>query len=378
VSDTNRALAQRLLDHLANGTTDSADGIDEIAVANYADPAQWEREMSAVFGAVPLVSAVSAQIPSPGDYRAVEMAALPVLTVRQPDGSVRAFANVCRHRGSILVGEGCGSAKRFTCPYHRWSYDGAGSLVGIPGREVFGEIDDQTRGLVELPCEERCGLVFVKTDPTASLDLDEWLAGYETALDDLHLDEMVYFTEREVTGPNWKVAFDGYVDGYHLDKLHKETLGRIYLGSAMTVDAWGPHQRVAFPTRALAKMQSVPETESAAVDNIGLVHTIFPHVSIAGGHGQDLMISQLIPGPTPDRSRTIQTHLVTKPLETEEDVARATAQANFLELVVREEDYATGLGIQRALSSGVNDTFVFGSNELANQNFHRWVERLTG
>ena len=62
--------------------------------------------------------------------------------------------------------------------------------------------------------------------------------------------------------------------------------------------------------------------------------------------------------------------------ETDEDLARATAQVDFLERVVRDEDYATGLGIQRALRSGINDTFVFGRNELANQNFHRWVEQL--
>jgi phenylpropionate dioxygenase-like ring-hydroxylating dioxygenase large terminal subunit len=378
VTDPNRALAQRLLDHLANGTTDQADQTAEISVSNYADADQWSREMASVFDSVPLLSALSAQIPNPGDYRAVEMASMPVLTVRQADGSVRAFANVCRHRGSIVVGEGCGSAKRFTCPYHRWSYDGAGSLVGIPGRDVFGEIDDATRGLAELPCKERCGLVFVMTDPDASLDLDAWLAGYETALGDLHLDELEYFCEREVSGPNWKVAFDGYVDGYHLDKLHSETLGRMYLGSAMTVDAWGPHQRVAFPTRALAKMEKLPDGDFDSVDHIGLVHTIFPHVSIAGGHGQDLMVSQLIPGPTPDRSRTIQTHLVGRRPETKEEIAQATAHVDFLELVVREEDYATGLGIQRALSSGANDTFVFGRNELANQNFHRWVERLAG
>ncbi|MCH7790569.1 MAG: aromatic ring-hydroxylating dioxygenase subunit alpha, partial [Acidobacteria bacterium] len=342
MTDPNRALAQRLLNHLTNGTTDQADEISEIAVSNYEDADQWSREMASVFNSVPLVSALSAQIVNPGDYRAVEMASLPVLTVRQPDGSVRAFANVCRHRGSIVVSEGCGSAKRFTCPYHRWSYDRSGSLVGIPGREVFGEIDDATRSLTELACEERCGLVFVMTDPSASLDLDVWLAGYETALDDLHLSELDYFCEREVTGPNWKVAFDGYVDGYHLDKLHRKTLGRMYLGSAMTVDAWGPHQRVAFPTRKLAKLTELPEGDFDAVDHIGLVHTIFPHVSIAGGHGQDLMVSQLIPGPTPELSRTIQTHLVSRRPETDEDLARATAQVDFLERVVRDEDYATG------------------------------------
>src|SRR5947208_1813567 len=63
--------------------------------------------------------------------------------------------------------------------------------------------------------------------------------------------------ERELQGPNWKVAFDGYVDGYHLDILHKDTLGRDVVGNVITCDAWGPHQRVAFARRNIVELQDI-------------------------------------------------------------------------------------------------------------------------
>ncbi len=104
---------------------------------------------------------------------------------------------------------------------------------------------------------------------------------------------------------------------------------------------------------------------------------MFPHVSVAGNGGRGAMVSQLIPGPTPDRSRTIQTHVIAKNAS-EEERAATIQRADFLEWVVNEEDYKTGLGIQSALASGANTEFVFGRNEPGNQMFHRWVDDLIG
>ena len=144
----------------------------------------------------------------------------------------------------------------------------------------------------------------------------------------------------------------------------------------MAADAWGPHQRLAFPQRSIEELRDTPEAQWPALGHLGVVHTVFPHVSVAGGRGVPTMVSQLFPGPTPDRSRTVQTHLVPAPLETDAAREAMDGAVEFLLRVVRDEDYATGLGIQRALSSGANEHFVFGRNEPCNQNFHRWVDRL--
>ena len=102
---------------------------------------------------------------------------------------------------------------------------------------------------------------------------------------------------------------------------------------------------------------------------------MFPHLSIAGNGGLGMMVSTLSPGPTPDRSRTTQTHVIV-PGATDEERKTTLERADFLEYVVTEEDYRTGFGIQRGLTSGANTEFVFGRNEPGNQRFHQWVDRL--
>jgi phenylpropionate dioxygenase-like ring-hydroxylating dioxygenase large terminal subunit len=245
----------------------------------------------------------------------------------------------------------------------------------VSGRSTFGDLDTAQRGLTELPCAERAGFVFAVLDPTATLDADAWLAGYDEVLSALGLDTVELLDERVLVGPNWKVAYDGYVDGYHLDILHKDTLGKDVMGNIMTVDAWGPHQRVAFARRNLHELRDVPRGEWQAGGHMGLVHTVFPHVSVAGNGGTGMMVSQLIPGPTPDRSRTIQSHVIVADAS-EEQRKQTMLRADFLEYVVTEEDYKTGLGIQAALASGANAEFLFGRNEPGNQRFHEWVDRL--
>ncbi len=366
-------VAGRLLTHLDENTTDSLGATFTVPVEHYLDPDRWEREIEAIFRNRPVVSAMSAHLPTSGAYRAIEIAGIPVLTVRQPDGGVRAFINACRHRGALVVEEGCGHSRRFTCPYHAWTYDTGGALVGVSGRNKFGDLDTDTHGLTELACQELSGFVFVVLRPGSTLDLDQWLGGYDVALDQLGLADMELLDERTIVGPNWKIAFDGYVDGYHLDLLHRDTLGVDVLGNVMTWDAWGPHQRVAFARRNTHELRDIPPADWAPTKHLGLVHTVFPHVSIAGNGGQGAMVSQLLPGPTSDRSRTVQTHLIAK-TATEHERAETMKRVDFLEWVVREEDYKTGLGIQSALASGANTEFVFGRNEPGNQMFHQWVD----
>ncbi len=368
-------VAGRLLTHLDEGTTDSLPGTHTVSVTDYLDPSRWDREVSSLFRKRPIVAALSAHLPEAGSYRAIEIAGVPVLTVRQPDGGVNGFINACRHRGAQVVPPGVGHGRRFTCPYHAWSYDTRGALVGISGRTKFGDVDTDTHGLTELPCEERGGMVFAILDPAAELDLDSWLGGYDRVLDVLGLANMELLDERVLIGPNWKIAYDGYVDGYHLDILHKDTLGLDTMGNVMTWDAWGPHQRVAFARRITHELREIPPAEWKPAKHVGFVHTVFPHVSVAGNGGRGAMVSQLMPGPTSDRSTTVQTHLIAKNA-TDEERAETIKRADFLEWVVNEEDYKTGLGIQSGLASGANTEFTFGRNEPGNQMFHRWVDEL--
>jgi phenylpropionate dioxygenase-like ring-hydroxylating dioxygenase large terminal subunit len=126
-------MARRNLAHVKAGTVDQATGIVRVPARHYLDPQRAQAERERIFLRLPLVLGFSCELREPGAYRALEAAGVPVLLTRGGDGRVRAFLNVCSHRGAIVVDEGSGCASRFSCPYHGWSYDGEGRLVGIAG-----------------------------------------------------------------------------------------------------------------------------------------------------------------------------------------------------------------------------------------------------
>jgi len=354
-----------------------------VPASNYYDPQRWELEMARIFRRTPLVLGFSAEFREQNSYKAIEVAGTPVLIVRSTDGELRAFVNMCSHRGAVVVEPGSGTSRRFTCPYHAWNYDTAGNLVGILDRETFGEIDVDCHGLTPLPCVERSGIVFVKLEPGGSMDIDAHLCGYDAMLDHLGVADAWFVGSQTADGPNWKVAYDGYLDFYHLPILHKNTFGPDYANTAI-YDAWGPHQRVTSPDHRMLAVGELDETDWSDRHLTGGVWTIFPHVSIAGfdvlldgveGGGRMYMISTLYPGATPDTSVTYQNFLATfEP--TEEFAAAIAAQREFLLGVVVDEDYFTGNRIQRALKTNAKPNVIFGRNEAGGQRFHGWVDQL--
>jgi phenylpropionate dioxygenase-like ring-hydroxylating dioxygenase large terminal subunit len=374
--DATVALAKRMLALYEAGTTDQADEVYRVPAANYVDAHRWKLEMDRIFRRVPLPLALTCELREPNSYKAMDALGVPVLITRGPDGRALAFVNACRHRGSIVVPDGCGEARRFTCPYHGWVYDRAGGLSGLYGGETFGEIDRAQLGLTPLACEERAGFVFVTVAPGPAMDIDDWLGDYAAELATLELDTWHVYERRELPSPAWKVAFDGYLEGYHFSTLHKNTIFKDNMSNLMAVDSYGPHQRIMFAKHTLPSLRDQGEAEWRPTDHIGPVHTIFPCLSLAGAWRDTALVSQLFPGPTPDRSRTAQTFITRHPAVTSEERERAERAIDFLFTVVRDEDYATGFGITRTLISGANEEFVFGRNEPSLHHFHRWVDRL--
>jgi phenylpropionate dioxygenase-like ring-hydroxylating dioxygenase large terminal subunit len=369
-------IARRNIEHQRAGTQDQAEGIHAVPARNYVDPDRWTLEVDRVFRRLPLVVATSAELREPGAYVATDVAGSPVLVSRGGDGVLRAFFNSCSHRGAIVVAEGSGRARRHSCPYHGWTYDNAGALVGVPDAADVGPLERSCLGLTELACGERAGLVWVQLRRDPVVDLDTFLCGYGDPLEHLRLGDCHFAGRQTLRGPNWKVAYDGYLDFYHLPVLHRDTFGPDMSTKAL-YHRWGPHQRVTSPDGRYAKLAARPEdqwTESQLVDG---VWTIFPHVSIAAfdAGGKVHMVSQLFPGDAPGGSTTIQTFLHTQPPDDAQRELMAERMAfNFR--VVNDEDYATGLRIQRSLQAGAKDVVLFGRNEGGGQRFHRFLDRL--
>jgi phenylpropionate dioxygenase-like ring-hydroxylating dioxygenase large terminal subunit len=370
------AMAERAFDHRAAGTGSREPAMFEVPVEHYTDPARWQLEEERIFKRLPLVLAFSVELQGAGAYVATEAAGVPVLIVRQADGSVRAFVDMCSHRGAIVVPEGHGSARRFSCPYHGWTYGADGELVGIPDGDAFDGFDRGCHGLTPLRSVERAGLVWVDVDPASTVDFETFIAGYDGLLAHLGLDRCHLVGRQVLRGPNWKLAYDGYLDFYHLPVLHRASFGPGMSNKAI-YDAWGPHQRVTAPDTFTPKLVDQATDEWPVHKLTGGIWTIFPHVSIAdfGAGGRMFMVSQLFPGATVGESTTVQTFLHTR--EPDADImVEVGKQMTFLHGVVQDEDYGTGLGIQRAIASGAKKAFTFGRNEGGGQRFHRWTQAL--
>ena len=369
-------MARHNLAHVAAGTIDRAPAVARLPAAHYLDPERFALEVRRIFRRLPLVLGLSCELRAPGSYKALSAAGVPVLLSRGSDGRLRAFLNACSHRGAQVVPDGSGRARRFVCPYHAWTYDERGALVGVFQSADFGEVDASCHGLTALPAAERAGLVFVTLDPAATLDVDAFLCGYDALLDAFGFADWHLVGRREVAGPNWKIAYDGYLDLYHLPILHKNSFGPDMPNRAL-YHAFGPHQRVDSPNPLLKKLEGRPEREWDSRFLLGGVWTIFPHVSIASfdAGGRGVMISQLFPGESALESYTVQNYLMEKP-PSDEQREVADKMFGMLEFVVREEDYATGLRQQRALQSGARSHVLFGRNEGGGQRFHGYTDRL--
>ena len=339
-------LVARLQRNVVDGEPDRDEQPMRVPASAYADPDQYRREIDRIFLNSPVMVALVAELRDAGDYVAYDLAGRPLLIVRGDDGVIRSFLNICRHRGPKVTDAVCGSARRFTCPYHSWSYDTTGSLVGVPGRETFGEID--VTGLIELPSAVVAGAVFAVLDPDGDLDAGGWLAGMEDSLSELRLDEYYpYRVPTFIDSPNWKLAADGYLDGYHIGYLHRNTIGTRAITNRNTYDFFGPHVRIGFASKL------TPQFDPAAADidykdYLSLVHYVFPNVSLSGGHGDTLMMSRLLPGPTPDRSTTLQFQFYREPI-VDEMVDVAEQKRQLYEQVVADEDCATIFQVGDAL-----------------------------
>ena len=170
----------------------------------------------------------TSELTRPHDFVTVEMPRNRVILARQKDGSVKAFVNLCRHRGALLEKAKTGSCRLFSCPYHRWSYDLDGSLRTITREATFGEVDRGGLGLVELPVEERHGFVWVVDDAGAEIDVAAWLGPeVDEIMTGYRIQDYVSIDPQTFDEPvNWKIMQDAFLDGYHIQYAHPNTAAK--------------------------------------------------------------------------------------------------------------------------------------------------------
>jgi nitrite reductase/ring-hydroxylating ferredoxin subunit len=284
-----RALRRRLIRHMeAGGTTDLAESTLEVDAATYTDPQRFEAERRAVFREQPLIVGLSRDLPEPGSLRRFDDAGASILLVRGSDGRVSGFLNLCRHRGARLV-ESCERRRRIVCPFHGWSYDLDGRLVGIPVARAFEDFDRNTHGLIRVPVAEWGGLLFaIARAGEDAIDVPAHLGPIAELIAALDLANAEPLREvRLGVAANWKLALDTFCEPYHVPALHPTTLAPSIVPYVATYDDYGLHHRYASPGPEYADYLGKAETDLPA-PYYQAVHLLSPNTILTVGQLQGI------------------------------------------------------------------------------------------
>jgi phenylpropionate dioxygenase-like ring-hydroxylating dioxygenase large terminal subunit len=351
-------------------------------VSRYLDPEKFAIEHRKLFRETPLLVCLSRDLPEPGSFRLFDDSGVPIVVARGKDGEIRAFLNVCAHRGARVVRENCGQASRWTCRFHGWTYDTGGQVVGLPAEEYFCGKIDENKHLTPCPAEERHGMVFVQAMPNGTMDLDAHLGSFGEELERLNFGQAEPVLEKRFhSTSNWKYAMDTYLESYHLPSLHRDSFAHIFESNLFLLDTWGPHYRFTFPHRGVDRWTGKPESEWP-IDALPLTYFLFPNVIIAVGsvsaNGSSFTTHRLFPASVGEMFSNVRMY-ATNGVQSPEH--RAEIEANFEKIkgAAQDEDYSvTGESWQALSEMPAGSQFVLGRHEIGVQNFHRNIERAVG
>ena len=376
--DVQVEVLRELMDQLDAGVNADAGGIRACPADTYTSKELAAKEWQVFFREHPQVVGLSGDLPGPGSFITCEDVGIPMLVTRDKDGRVRAFLNSCRHRGPMVEHERRGEKSRFSCPFHAWTYDSSGALIGVPLQEHFGDIDRSCLGLVELPAVEHLGFLVVHPDPEGVIDVAAMFEGLEDDLSAFGWDRYVLAHEQTLDMKlNWKLATDTFGETYHFKRLHKDTLANNFHGDVLSYRTWRRNHRMVLCLKAIDELRGRPEAEWR-IENGGFpVYFLFPNTIVNVGTRR-IAVVRVYPDPA-DPGRSISQ--VSYYFDPDELAANPVAGIMFSEgftRIVAAEDYATAETTQKALSSGLMKEVLFGRNEPPLHHYHNTFREALG
>ncbi len=379
---TDRVRIDRVLAHLRDGTTDRVEQVREFLPGYYNDSHIAAEERRLVFGRVPTPVIHGSEIPEPGNFVTLQMPRNNVLIVRQGDGRVRAFVNMCRHRGALLANEDSGRCRLFSCGYHRWSYDPDGTLRAITRDEMFGEVDRSKLNLIPLPAIERHGLVWLVDSADATIDVTDWLGPeMDEILGGFGLQQLICRYAEGFDEPvNWKIMMDAFLDGYHIQYAHPNSAAKHVHTNASAFDDYGRHCRFLVPRKSIDRWIDEDPGDLDLTRHTIDTHFIGPNTVLLRQPDHFQMLS-FRPHPVDPGMCRMEMRLFVPPVEAsaiDADTWTARWEKNWsiLLTVLHGEDFPLLREAQRAVVSGDAGGMLLGLNEVANHVFHRELNKL--
>ncbi|AEG51450.1 Rieske (2Fe-2S) iron-sulfur domain protein [Sphingobium chlorophenolicum L-1] len=216
----------------------------------YRSPEWFDAERDRIFGRAWLLAGRVEEVPEPGSFtvKEFEVRDASVIVMRGKDGVVRAFHNVCPHRGNQVVWEEQGRQPALVCRYHNWTFSAEGRLRGVPDQGAFPGLDTEKCGLAPIHLEIWEGWLFINLSPAPEIGLDEFLGGmkdYLGGIDYIHADAPIVIRTRLKC--NWKIVADAFAEAYHIPAIHNVSLKPRFadvdnpFGRPLLFRAVGPH-----------------------------------------------------------------------------------------------------------------------------------------
>ncbi len=220
------------------GAPDALPPMPPIPADRYRDASFFEAERRFLWQRSWLFAAHADELPEIGSYLVWDRLGFEIVIVRTGDGEVRAFYNVCRHRGAPVVREARGTVSRFQCGFHSWVYGLDGALQAVPDEAAFAGLDKACLGLEPVRCERLGGWIFVNCASDAPALL-EHLGTIPGGLAQFGPDTLRLMNRHTVrVACNWKVALDAFVEVYHLQSLHNGTIHRLLDARRTTISLY--------------------------------------------------------------------------------------------------------------------------------------------
>ena len=371
---TELGLIERLLVQMESGATSMAPDESRLDTSVYWSPERHEAEQRVLFRRRPIILAHSSEVAEPGSFLTHDTLGVPILVLRDREGVLRAFLNVCRHRGSRVVRDERGQGqKAFVCGYHGWTYGLDGALMHIPHPEGFPRTDCD-RGLVPVPVESHGGFIWALPTPGMHLDMVAYLGELTYELSGLGLDQHVVYRTAQVRRKyNWKLMIDAFLDGYHLRQLHRNSVYRFFLDNMNISDSMPPHIRSIVARKDLRNARTLPREEWRLRDVLSLTYFLFPNTVLVF-HPDWVSRITLFPV-TPDETIFTHTMIIPPEMSAEEHRPHWNKTWDLIHgSVFEREDMAACERIQSSVNSGFNESFALGRYGFPIHVFHGAIE----
>ena len=365
-----RALAEAL----ARGEAMTGKAIQSVPSSVYIDPERFEAERQVIFRKLPLIVAPSALLPMANQAVAHDGYGTPLILSRDAQGEAHVLANVCRHRGTRLLdtGDEPTPASRIVCPYHAWTYRSDGQLIGLPRADCFPGMEKADHSLIAFRDYECGGLIWFSQDPNEDfVEIEMLCEDFDAFGVGSH-----YLYERKTheVAANWKLVIDAFLESYHVQRLHAQTIAPFFADGITAGDMIGPHQRAAVGRSEY--LAEIDRDDWAALRRaVTYTYQVFPNTILI--MSPDYINVLVVMPQSVGRSLVEDFMLIPERPETNEAEAHWRRSWDLLDGgTFAAEDFRAAALCHRGLESGLLKEATLGTLENGIAEFHARVEAM--